>query len=278
VYLPGTAKILHMKKETVFLFGIICILFSSCATRAFYQSPMHGNVNGYTPMPLHQDSSKSAFYGDLAVFMGWTNDEWHDFVIGASAGVHRAHNLGPVAVFYGANVSGGSYTVNPYESDAGNENLDIAQINGMSGQKSFGSWGLNGGISLVKPFANKGGEWRPLGIEYSWQKEWGDYYEFRNKLTPDAANLIAYSRYFSTISITTDIIGAWDNNTMGYKVAVALPTERLRYFQRSGQADWSRPFNLSQTFHFGFDNVNLFAQLNMGTHLFNFRGGMNFRF
>lgn len=272
-----------MHKSIVPLLTITGILFTGCTQYAYYQSPLLTHTNGYKAMPMQDDKKEPALYGGLSIASGGANENWHDELIVFSGEVHQAHNFGIFQAFYGICGTMGQYTVNTYTpqnntvSPYYNKNLNDSLINALSGKKDFGAWGFSGGIAIVKSFP-KGGEWRIIGLEYNWQQEWGDYLSFRKKLPVTAANLIDYSNRFSTISITSDIIGKLKNNiSIGYKVAMGITPRLFTYYNETGEASHVLPANLSQTLHLTNKRVTGYLQGNIGYRAASFHLGVNYR-
>ncbi|MFM9909424.1 MAG: hypothetical protein ACKVOW_08750 [Chitinophagaceae bacterium] len=272
-----------MQKLLVLLAIFIAIISGGCTQYAYYQSPNHTQTNTYKAMPLHSEHKKSALYGGVSIAAGGANEDWKDGLFAFSGEIHQAHKFGVFQAFYGANVTLGNYQVNSYGQQydgylfgSYNRNLNDTLLNKLTGNKFFGTWGLSGGINVVQPFA-KGGEWRIIGLEYSWQQEWGDYLSFRKQLPITAANLIDYKRNYSTLSITTDIIGKIDNSYLGYKIAMAITPYKLTYYNIASESSQVQPANFSQTLHFTTKRITGFVQANIGYYAGNFQLGMNYR-
>lgn len=262
---------------------LLTITTASCTQQAYYQSPTHGNTNGYKAMPLKTDNSGPALYADLSLMTGWANDNLKDNLVGLSGGFHRAHAFGDFQAFYGSNAVFGRYQVKAFYPQFGdifwyvNGNLNDSLINSLSGPKNFASIGLFGGINLVRPFLN-GSEWRVIGAELAWQSEWGSYSDFRNKLPVTAANVNDYNQNYATISLTSDIIiKLKKEETIGYKAALGFPTRRLTYYNTASQPSKVLPYNFSQTLHIGFKKTTLHAQVNFGYYIFNMQMGLSYR-
>ena len=272
-----------MKLNQILALILLTITTGSCTQRAYYQSPTHGNTNGYKAMPLKSENSATALYADLSLMTGWANENLKDKLFGLSGSIHRAHAFGNFQAFYGSNAMFGRYQANafyPQFEDVFwyvNGNLNDSLINSLSGPKNFASVGLYGGINLVRSLEN-GSEWRVIGAEFAWQNEWGSYYDFRNKLPVTAANVIDYNQNFATISFTSDIIFKLNKEeTIGYKAALGFPTRRLTYYNTSSQPGKVLPHNFSQTLHVGFKKTTLHAQVNHGYYMLNMQMGLNYR-
>jgi hypothetical protein len=207
-----------MNKKLLNILVLCLALLTSCATRqAFYVSPYNGNHNPYHPIPLKQDSVKSASYAGLSISNGTANDNKADKTITFFTSFSRAHNFGDFQGFYAANVSLGNYKVVPFSEYESTGNFNPDAINENAGNKFFGSTGIDGGINFVLPIHN--GEWRVLGIETSAQQEFGKYASFREKLTDKDADLIVRSNLFATIGGYTELAGKISNGSAGIRLA-----------------------------------------------------------
>jgi len=173
-----------MKIHRVIAFFILPLLFSSCLEhrRAMYLSPMDAQSIPYHTIPFRADSLKSAVYGSLIYTAGAANDKGKDYINGGQASIYRSHNLGHIQAYYGINLSMGTYGLtNFYNSHytpgsagffgGGDQPVDTF-YHIPSHKYSYGSYGISGGINGVKTSGRT--EWRYLGFETSWQKEFGD--------------------------------------------------------------------------------------------------------
>ena len=207
-----------MNKKLINVAVVCMAVLSGCISRqAFYVSPYNGNHNPYHPIPLKQDSVKSASYAGLSVSNGTANDNQADETLTFFTSLSRAHNFGNFQGFYAANVSLGNYKVTPFSEYESAGNFDPAAINENAGNKFFGSTGIDGGINFVLPIHN--GEWRVLGIETSAQQEFGSYALFRKKLTDKDADLIVRSKLFATVGGYTELAGKISHGSAGVRLA-----------------------------------------------------------
>lgn len=200
------------------------VVLSGCANQAaFYVSPYNVNHNPYHPIPLKQDSVKSASYAGVSISNGTANDSQADETLTFFMGFSCAHNFGNFQGFYAANVSLGNYKVAPFSEYESAGNFDPAAINENAGNKFFGSTGIDGGINFVLPIPN--GEWRILDIETSAQQEFGKYASFRKKLTNKDADLIVRSKLFATLGGYTESAGKISHSSSGVRLAAGTVLE-----------------------------------------------------
>lgn len=193
------------------------VVMVGCGRQAFYVSPYNGNHNPYHPIPLQQDSAKSASYVAASISNGSANDRGADGTFTFFTSASRAHNFGNFQGFYAANLSLGNYSVTPFAMDEGTGNFDPGAINQNAGNKFFGSTGMDGGINFVLPI--KGGEWRVVGVETSIQQEFGNYAAFRNTLTDKDADYIIRSKLFATLGGYTELCAGTSRNSIGIRMA-----------------------------------------------------------
>ncbi|MFT3827748.1 MAG: hypothetical protein QM731_27770 [Chitinophagaceae bacterium] len=242
---------------------------------------MSANVNGYRSIPMKSEEKKSAIYASGAFTTGGANEDLRD---GFSAGlvtVHQSHNFGPFQGYYGVMGMLGRYKVDDYGTQSSteryrNSNLDVPLINSMAGRKTFGSWGAVGGLNAVVPFGRKH-EWRILGAEFSWNREFGDYLDFRTKLPDSAANIIDRNRDHMSIAITSDLVFHLRNGSVGYKASVALGTRRLTEYDKDRARSRYQPGCVSNTFHITIQKFTGFWQFNVGDHSLGMQLGLNYR-
>jgi hypothetical protein len=240
-------------------------------------SPLDINTNPYHTLPMAADSAKSAVYASLSFNTGGSNQQLKDDVVGGRAELHRAHQFGNFQAFYGAGLSLGNYHVADvyHLRDAYYNSLNDTVYHYENANKLYGSYGLYGGINIVIPFGNGRGEWRMIGLETSFQKEFGEYVQYRKNLPDSAYNVLAaYDRIFS-IGGMTEIVGKTRNGTeVGYKLAIGsilFPGGDYR-----GDARYDHPFYVSNTLHVTKQKVTGFLQLNAGVHAASFQFGVNY--
>ncbi|HEX4852084.1 MAG TPA: hypothetical protein VFV08_14815, partial [Puia sp.] len=129
--------------------GSLVLLCEGCTEQAYYLSSFNANSNPYHAQPLVSDSVKTATYVDALFMVGLANINLTDNIFAVRAGLHNAHTLGNIHLFYGANASIGEYDVST--------NVTTTTWNGntyhpqYSGSKTFGGYGFNGGFNAAIP-------------------------------------------------------------------------------------------------------------------------------
>ncbi|MBO9634814.1 MAG: hypothetical protein J7578_17010 [Chitinophagaceae bacterium] len=251
------------------LLVITSFVFTGCISRSYFQSPMHGNTSTYKAIPLHNDSVRSALYAGGHFLAGGTNQDLRDSYIGATGTLHQAHNFGTFQAYYGINATAGRYQVKS-TFDEGNRR----ELNFGTTERFFGSAGANGGINAVLPFDD--GEWRVFGTEFSYTREFGDYYKFRKDLPDSAVSYVNRKYNYFTLGFNTEIAGQLRNkNVLTYKIAYILSLNPLRNeFNSDGRL---HPAYLSNTISYTAKKITGNIQLNTGTKLFGFQLGLNCR-
>src|ERR1044071_8571450 len=165
------------KTKLLFL-GLFPVALVSCV-KTYYMSPMYGNSMPYHTLPLHKDSIKNAFYGNASVMYGGNNYNWNDDEFAVHANVYNANSFNVFCIWYGGGLTLGNYFVRRFDS-ALHPAFNAAALNKVTGHKSFGSINTNAGIAISVPLGD--GEWRALGVQGSFQKEFGEYSDFREKI------------------------------------------------------------------------------------------------
>jgi hypothetical protein len=263
--------------------SIITFVFStaltSCTTYSYFQSPLHSNNTFYKAIPFHDDSIGSALYASGSVTLGGVNDKLRGGVYTFSGSIHKSHNVGIFQAYYGVSGMLGEYKIDSvYNADGTyhNESLDVEFINPNVGEKFIAAAGGFGGINVVMPIRN--GEWRILGTELSWAKEFGNYVDFRNKIPDTSSNYIERRSDYFTLGICSDIIGRRDYGSVGFKLGIVYNPRTMRGFNKDGRPTVSSATYLSQTFHFETnDRFTGFAQVNTGSHSLMFIAGLNYK-
>jgi hypothetical protein len=251
-------------------------------TQVYYLSPSNATSNPYHAIPFKKDSVKKATYVSVLFNAGTANDDG-DNEYAFRINFHRSQNFGNFQAYYGLNAAFGRYSIAEfknykYQGQGGFfPGYNVYDSGYLIPQKNafFGSVGFNGGINLVIPFRE--GEWRPLGLETSIQKEFGDYLNFRKNLPDTAATVIFRSGATATLGIYTDIIGRTRHGTeFGYKFALGMVLNPTNDYSRFNNADIFPLSYLSNTFHLTKGQITGFLQFNFGTYATNFQTGVNF--
>ena len=207
-------------KLTVLLISIL--LLTGCVRQNYYLSPFQSNSNTYHVMPLKSDHVSSASYLHGGIAIGDAND-YRDDVFAFTSEYYRAHSFGSFEAYYGVNFSLGYYNVqNYFNSSIGSlrDSFVVKTINDMTGEKLFGGYGLKGGIALVAPYSQRGGEWRVLGVELNMQNEFGQYLKFRRLLPDSVAKANMNASFFPTICFTTEAVARSKHYALSYKFSV----------------------------------------------------------
>ncbi len=266
-----------MKTKT-YCYLLLILSGSSCITpRSYFMSPMDINSNPYHTLPMALDSRKSATYANLALHAGGSNENLRDVVLGGRLSIHRGYQFGNMQAYYGGGLSVGNYHVQDTYLFRnylyGGMNDTTYHL--LSSNKFFGTYGFNGGMNFVIPFGNGRGEWRVIGFESSFQKEFGDYLPYRKHLPDSAANVLESYDHVFTIGGTTEIVAKTSKGIeIGYKLSLGSVFAPSGYYLRD-QSD-PHPYYFSHTVHITQKKVTGFMQFNFGLHAASFQFGVNY--
>ncbi len=275
-----------MNKRPLPLF-FICLLLSGCLVhrQGMYLSPMDSQSLPYHTIPLRSDSIKSAWYGSMVFSTGTANDQGKDWVRAGQANIYRSHNLGKTQAYYGANITMGTYGVLDFYNShytpgqpgligGGDQPID-SFYHIPANQYFFGTYGVSAGFNGLKTLRNM--EWRFLGFECSLQKEFGDYYRFRESLPDTAANIIFKNNFTGTIGIYTESL--WHNrwNTQyGLKFSLSMLLNPQGNYTKEDTYSIYPVSYFSTTFHVTTKRSTGFMQFNFGTKASSFQIGMSY--
>jgi hypothetical protein len=272
-----------MKYPNLYLVLLLLLFMNSCVPRyAYFQSPFQSTTSSYKAIPMKADSLRSAVYASGLFTIGGANQHLRDGITAFSGSIHRSHHFGPIQGYYGVTGSLGKYKVDNFipQSTNGrffNNNLNDSLLNNMAGNKFFGGWGFTGGVNAVVPFRGRH-EWRVFGVEAAWQKEFGDYLDFRKQLPDTAANLIDQRDQYFTLAFSTDIVWRVRRGSIGLKSGYTTLTRSLtRYGQQNNSRRRFTPGFWSETIHFETRKVTGFWQFNLGSYTLNMQAGLNYR-
>jgi hypothetical protein len=271
-------------QATVIFIGL---LFSSCLLhrQGMYLSPLDSQSIPYHTIPFKSDSLKSAIYGSILYSTGTANDKGKDWVHAGQGSIYRSQNLGNIQAYYGGNITVGNYGVSDFYNShytpgepglLGGGDKPIDSFYHIPANKYFfGSYGLSAGINGIKTL--RGMEWRFLGFEVVVQKEFGNYYRFRENLPDTAANIIFKNNFTGTIGFYTESL--WHNrfNTQyGLKFSLNMLLNPQSDYTKEDTYSIFPISYFSTTFHITAKRLTGFMQFNFGTKASSFQIGTSF--
>ncbi|HTL10579.1 MAG TPA: hypothetical protein VL307_20035 [Chitinophagaceae bacterium] len=257
------------------------LLLSSCVQKAYYQHPAQTIASNYHAMPLASDSVAAASYVDAGISLGGMNYQLRDNVFSLQAGVHRAHVLQQFRLLYGGAIALGGYHVKPYDYYANDSYyLDTAAINRSSGTRYWGNYGLYLAASAATRLGRRG-EWRYIGVEGSFNNEFGSYATYRKGLPDSAATIIDRQRVLGSAGISTEFIfKGRSGKSFGIKLAAGSLLRNLRYYNKT----YANPYHtydhllyFSNSYHLTVDRTTAYMQLNVATHGAGVQFGVNYK-
>jgi len=257
-----------MKKTIIpsVLAGII--FFSTSCRETAFLSPHNTNANYYHSIPLKSDSIKAATYGNAVFTFGGANELWTDGVFAFQTGVDRAFNFNNFQARLGGDITLGNYDIN------GNDLINDSVTNHPSLNKFFGGRGFKGAINYVMPFDNNLGEWRVIGLETSFENEFGDYLKFRKSFSSNDAMALQTADWVNNLGLYTEFAFKDKRRTsLGFKLAAGKTiVSSDKYF---GNSIIHTPSYYSGTFWISNKRVTGFLQFNKGTYSFSMQLGTN---
>jgi len=178
---------------------------------------LNGKNNGYVAMPLVKDSIKKATYAHINFATGYTSSSFNsessslgvssggsysfDKYLSLETGLYQTRKMKNFQAYYGANFCFGNYV----QSITTNTN------------KTFSTVGLMGGINYV--IKKRGFEWRGLGLEFSSNKEFGNYLDFRKNTNDSLATVLIKNPNYTTLGLSTEIISYTNYGSVGAKLS-----------------------------------------------------------
>ena len=228
---------------------------------------------------MQKDSVRSATYVNGGLSGGGANVYYQDGNKSFTAGLHRSHNFGKFQGYYGFRGVVGTYRVDSVHNNNGswfhNDYLDEDIINANANRKFYGAAGAFGSLNFVIP--SKSGEWRVIGAELSWDKEFGEYLDFRRSLRDTSANIIERRKDFLALAISSDFVFVKRAGSVGFKISLVNSLRNI-----SGFDEHSMPMNLhsgylSSTVHYQHEKLTGSLQWNMGSYAVMFMAGAAYR-
>jgi len=250
------------------LYTALFVLLTGCAQYAYFQTPMQGISHTYKEIPIKSSGVSSALYGGATISTAALNDQLRDNIAAFQGTVYRSHNFSSFQAHYGLTGMLGKYRVAGLTqawlpgSLFYNESLNDSLITSRSGSQFTGALGAAGGINLVMP--TRKGEWRVIGTEFTWTREFGKYYRFRKDLPDTAANMIDKNASALFVSLHTDVVWRTRYGSAGLKFAVvANPRSIPGYLPSRYPASYSSGY-FANTFHISGQRVAGYFQYSMG--------------
>jgi len=268
------------------LYAILLLaFFSSCTTsHAVFNSPLNGNMSDYHAMPTRADEHKSGTYVGGGLNIGGANDALRDNVVTLKASLHEAHAAGAFRFNYGGSLSIGSYNISESGYTYYNDRADSI-IRGNSGSHYWGSYGVFAGVAVAVPMGHRG-EWRCIGIEGNYAREFGEYYDFRSKVPDSIFRINDRHQYLGTLGLTTEWINKRRRGTeFGVKLGLGTSFRRLYYYNRQPPASGNFGDNNSRedliyfnnTFHITSRRNTYYIQYTVAERAAFFQIGLNYR-
>lgn len=258
----------------LFIYLASLIFFSGCFYPPYYLSSSNANTNYYRTIPLKSDSVKAASFISVILTKGAANSSSSDNVMAFHGNFHRSFRFGICQGYYGIHHSLGFYRVAKVQHRRFNVNESI--INRMAGNKFFGSYGINGGINVVK-LINTSAEWRILGLEATLQNEFGDYLKFRKRLPIDTANDITKRSLYITTGFNSDIAVKTRTGSFGCKIAIGASLRHTLYVNNKRDTSFRKPVYAGFTVHYTNRRWTSFVQGNLGAYAHNVQLGTSYR-
>lgn len=270
--MPLKKLTLSMNKLT--LAALIALAFNSCLrpTPLYYTSPLDINVNHYRPVPMVADSLKSALYANIA-FAGGIANRRADNLFSFQGSIHRSHQFGNFQAFYGADFLFGTYHVNEnrlyiYPGNTAS-NFHIPES-----RENFGAYGLNAAINYVHAF--RVGELR-IGVESSFQQEFGPYLAFRKSLPDSAISILSTYAATKTIGGFSEILFRRSRTGTSFGLKISSGGVIFNRANYTGDEKGHLPFYISGAAHITKNKLTAFWQLNAGVYTNTFMTGLSYK-
>jgi hypothetical protein len=240
--------------------------------QAYFASPVHGYSDEYHPLPRLTDTAHTAVYAQAGYFTGNANTLERDNLNAFHGSVTIAHHSGIFQAWYGGDLNLGNYNMGHWDTTRDLQfsppqssvpfNAEI--LNSYSGSHFFGAAGFHGGANFVLPTGS--GEWRIIGMEGSFNHEFGKYLDIRQQLPDTVASIIARGANYGTLGIYTELVGSSKNGEFGFRMGLG---------RALGQPYWNPNVYDYKSAHY-----ITYRYFNMGAHythgIYTFYGQLNF--
>ncbi len=267
-------------------FSMVYVFIGCTPERQGYLlSPQNNTSLPYHAIPMKEDSLRGATYLSGIFTMGSANARLADGLYALQGNIHRSNNLGLIQIYYGANLTLGSYLISDfynYSHYPGYPTAGDSLNHTPSSTHSFGSYGIMGGLNIVKTHSHirksTFSEWRILGLETSLQNEFGNYADYRHSLPDSAMNIIFRKHFNAYLGIYTEWL--WTSrNKMEYGIKLSAGTDLNQTANFSNYYAYSifPLYTFSIAVHVRKDRFVGFVQTNMSNYAANVQLGFNYR-
>jgi hypothetical protein len=181
-------------------------LISGCSHH-YYAPALYNNYDSYLPKPLSTDSVKTAIYATGGISSSTGIDLFHDYINIGQFDVGIAHSFKYVSIacgmfgFIGTYGNGSIHNPDPDDFDT----------------KSFSGIGTKASVNLNMPLSDKI-DFRFLGIEMAYSKEFGNFTDFRRKVNNRDDFHVNDNNVLFSGGATSEI--AWRSNSGQIKYAL----------------------------------------------------------
>ena len=265
-------------RRTLILLSLVAVLTTQCSRYSYYMPPFHSVDHPYRQQLLRTDSVKKATFINAAISGAGYNDELVDGAWFLQSSIYNTHKFGILRGWYGATLGLGQYDIDNYQGYNAFGNTDPDLINANAGTTFYGGIGAFGGLSVAAKIGEKS-EWRVLNIETSYLKEFGNYLQFRNKLSDSTVDAYYDHNYFWTFALGTEIASKTKHGDFAFKINVFGDVNRMKgYFENNGfPVTNPRLSGTSMSFHFSKYTTGYNFTWGLGSYSLFFQFGMNFR-
>ncbi|TZF82711.1 hypothetical protein FW774_14540 [Pedobacter sp. BS3] len=206
-----------MKK--IYFPAFLVVLLSGCDSIRYYMPVMLKADLTYMPKPMSFDSIKTSNYV-TATYGGKSMANLDEESTFGQFSFSRSHYLKNINVSYG----GGGYF-----GTVENNSIDTTVVNVLD-RKNFSGFNLNTSANLVTSSGRT--DFRVIGLELAYNKEFGDYYHYRKSVIgiPDAYS-ITRSDLFSA-GLSSEVIWHTKNSIhtqFGFKLTIGKTFGNLKY-------------------------------------------------
>jgi len=266
----------------------ILYFFGGCISerQSYLLSPQNNTALPYHAIPMKGDSAGGATYVSGVFTIGSANARLTDGVFSFQGNIHRSNNLGPIQIYYGANLTFGSYLAADFYNFSHSPDFYPGTGDSLNhtptASHSFGSYGLMAGIDLVKTHThlrkNTYSEWRILGMETSLQNEFGNYADYRKNLPDSAMNIIYRKHSYAYLGLYTEWL--WTSrNKIEYGIKLSAGTDLTQTGNYSNYYAYSifPLYTFSLAYHVRKDRFLGFFQTNVSNYAANLQMGISYR-
>lgn len=225
------------------------------------------------------DSIKNRLYGTASLNTSSTNNELRDQNTIVHMELYNTHRFNKLQVWYGGGINAGLYYVGPNDDSS---YTYFQYFDERRGSKLYSGFTAQAGLTYTLQI-NRKTEWRIIGLQATFQREYGDYLRFRKLIQEDQiwVNGLAVSPWLLTVSFSSELCWKTEHGSLFYMNQVNLLTGKDYKYNKThnplnpNARVGGRYYYYTNTFGYKAKNTTYFLEGYIGKRLIGLQLGLD---